>query len=130
MDRSGDEERITAVSTKAAAGYAEGTGIKWVSALPTFDLPLPGVPCTAARFFQIEGDSMLPIPSGSWILCSYVELGDVGSGRPYIVATREDGLLFKRVENRMDLEGDLWMVSNNPGRLDSVEPVKSEKRAP
>ena len=40
------------------------------------------------RFFQIEGDSMLPIPSGSWILCTYVErLADVGSGRPYIVAT-------------------------------------------
>lgn len=126
VDRSGDDERITAVSTKAAAGYAEGFGDpEWVSALPTFDLPLPGVPRDRTlRFFQIEGDSMLPIPSGSWILCSYVErLGDVGSGRPYIVATREDGLLFKRVENRMDLEGDLWMVSNNPGYASySIEP--------
>ena len=55
-------ERITAVSTKAAAGYAEGFGDpEWVSALPTFDLPLPGVPRDRTlRFFQIEGDSMLP----------------------------------------------------------------------
>lgn len=118
VDKESDRERITAVSTKAAAGYVEGFGDpEWVAALPTFDLPLPGVPRDRTlRFFQIEGDSMLPIPSGSWILGTYVErLADVGSGRPYIVATKEDGLLFKRVENRMDLEGDLWMVSNNPG---------------
>ena len=69
-----------------------------VAELPTFDLPLPGVPRDRTlRFFQIEGDSMLPIPSGSWILCTYVErMEDVGSGKePYIVATRDDGLLFK-----------------------------------
>lgn len=127
VDRESDRERITAVSTKAAAGYAEGFGDpEWVAALPTFDLPLPGVPRDRTlRFFQIEGDSMLPIPSGSWILGTYVErLADVGSGRPYIVATKEDGLLFKRVENRMDLEGDLWMVSNNPGFAPySVDPA-------
>ena len=117
VDRDSDRERISAVSTKAAAGYAEGYGDpEWIASLPTFDLPLPGVPRDRTlRFFQIDGNSMLPIPNGSWILCAYMErLEDVGSGRPYIVATHEDGLLFKRVENRMGVEGDLWMVSNNP----------------
>ena len=40
------------------------------------------------------------------------------------MATRDDGLLFKRVENRMDVQGDLWMVSNNPGFAPySVDPA-------
>ena len=75
VDREAMQERITAVSTKAAAGYAQGFGDpEWVSALPTFDLPLPEVPQDRTlRFFQIEGDSMLPLPSGAWILCAFVE---------------------------------------------------------
>ncbi len=117
VDRDSNRERISAVSVKAAAGYARGYGDpEWIAALPTFDLPLPGVPRDRTlRFFQIEGDSMLPIPPDSWILCAFTErIEDAGSGRPYIVATRDDGLVFKRIENRMDIEGDLWMVSNNP----------------
>lgn len=116
-DRDTGAERITAVSTKAAAGYALGYGDPdWIGSLPTFDLPLPEVPQDRTlRFFQIEGDSMLPLPSGTWILCAFVErLEDVGSGRPYVVATQEDGLVFKRVENRLDEEGDLLLTSNNP----------------
>ena len=116
-DRKTGEERITAVSTKAAAGYTAGFGDpEWIGNLPTFDLPLPEVPQDRTlRFFQIEGDSMLPLPSGTWVLCAYVErLEDVGSGRPYVIATQEDGLVFKRVENRLDQEGDLLLTSNNP----------------
>ena len=103
---------------QGAAGYADGYGDpEWWRSCPPRPAP-PGVPRDRTlRFFQIEGDSMLPIPSGSWILCTHVErMEDVGSGRPHIVATRDDGLLFKRVENRMDVQGDLWMVSNNPLR--------------
>lgn len=110
-------ERITAVSQKAAAGYAQGYGDpEWIGNLPTFDLPLPEVPRDRTlRFFQIEGDSMLPLPSGSWVLAAYVEhLSDMGSGRPYILATKDDGLVFKRVENRLDVQGDFQLVSNNP----------------
>jgi len=79
-------------------------------------LPLPEVPQDRTlRFFQIEGDSMLPLPSGTWVLAEFVErMQDIGSGRPYILSTKEDGLLFKRVENRLDREGDFLCVSNNP----------------
>ena len=109
VDRSGDEERITAVSTKAAAGYAEGFGDpEWVSALPTFDLPLPGVPRDRTlRFFQIEGDSMLPIPSGSWILCTYVERRRTWAAEGHTSWPRRRTDSFKRVENRMDWKGPL-----------------------
>lgn len=117
VDRDSKSERITAVSTRAAAGYTRGHGDpEWIAELPTFDLPLPEVPKDRTlRFFQIEGDSMLPLPSGTWVLCAFVEkLDDIGGGRPYVIATKEEGLVFKRVENRMDLQGDLQLVSNNP----------------
>jgi transcriptional regulator with XRE-family HTH domain len=117
VDRAGDFERISAVSVKAAAGYASGLGDpEWIAALPHFALPLPEVPQDRTlRFFQIEGDSMLPLPSGTWVLAEFVErMQDIGSGRPYILSTKEDGLLFKRVENRLDREGDFLCVSNNP----------------
>jgi len=117
VDRTTEQERISAVSVKAAAGYAAGLGDpEWIAALPHFALPLPEVPTDRTlRFFQIEGDSMLPLPSGTWVLAEFVEgLGQLGGGRPYILSTREDGLLFKRVENRLDREGDFMLVSNNP----------------
>lgn len=117
VDRDEKMERISAVSTKAAAGYAAGLADpEWVAALPHFALPLPEVPQDRTlRFFQIEGDSMLPLPSGTWVLAEFVErMQDIGSGRPYILSTKEDGLLFKRVENRLDREGDFLCVSNNP----------------
>ena len=35
--------------------------------------------------------------------------------RPYIVVTRNDGVVFKRIENRLDSEHkDLWLISDNP----------------
>ncbi len=117
VDRESDRERITAVSVKAAAGYAAGLGDpEWIASLPHFSLPLPEVPADRTlRFFQIEGDSMLPLPSGTWVLCEFMEtLGQLGGGRPYILSTKNDGLLFKRVENRLDREGDFLLVSNNP----------------
>jgi len=117
VDREAESERISAVSAKAAAGYATGiTDPEWVASLPHFSLPLPEVPSDRTlRFFQIEGDSMLPLPSGTWVLSEFVERPEhIGGGRPYILSTREDGLLFKRVENRLDREGDFLLVSNNP----------------
>ena len=68
------------------------------------------------RLFQIEGESMLPIPSGSYILSTYEEdWHRAGGMRPYIVVTRNDGVVFKRIENRLDSEHkDLWLISDNP----------------
>ncbi len=116
VDRDEKSERISAVSAKAAAGYASGLGDpEWIAALPHFSLPLPEVPQDRTlRFFQIDGDSMLPLPSGTWVLAEFVEqMEHMGGGRPYIISTKGDGLLFKRVENRLDREGDFMLVSNN-----------------
>lgn len=117
VDSSTDRERLVVVPVKAAAGYAAGYGDpEWLSHLPTFGLPIKELaPDNTYRMFQIEGDSMLPIPSGSYILCQYVEdWMSVGGLRPHIVVTKDDGVVFKRVENDLPSGSRLVLHSDNP----------------
>ena len=117
VDSASDRERVVVVPVKAAAGYAHGYGDpEWVSQLPTFGLPLKELASDSTyRMFQIEGDSMLPIPSGSYILCQYVDdWMSVGGLRPHIVVTRNDGVVFKRIENDLPGGGSLVLHSDNP----------------
>ena len=113
-----EEERVAVVPVKAAAGYLDGYGDpEYVQRLPTFDLPLPEVtPNMTYRMFQIEGDSMLPVPSGSYILSTFEEdWHRIGGMRPYVVVTCDRGVVFKRIENRLDTEHrDFWLISDNP----------------
>ena len=104
VDAASDRERVVVVPVKAAAGYAHGYGDpSWVSQLPTFGLPLKELaPDATYRMFQIEGDSMLPIPSGSYILCQYVEdWMSVGGHRPHVIVTQNDGVVINRNENAL-----------------------------
>lgn len=118
VDGSTDEERVAVVPVKAAAGYMEGYGDpEFLESLPTFGLPLPEVTQNLThRLFQIEGDSMLPIPSKSYILSTFEEdWHRAGGMRPYVVVTRDKGVVFKRVENRLDTEHkDFLLISDNP----------------
>lgn len=117
IDASSDRERVVVVPVKAAAGYAFGYGDpEWMSQLPTFGLPIKELaPDRTYRMFQIEGDSMLPIPSGSYILCQYVEdWMSVGGLRPHVVITRDQGVVFKRVENDLPRGSRLVLHSDNP----------------
>jgi hypothetical protein len=67
------------------------------------------------RLFQIEGDSMLPLPSGSYVLASFVEdLHTAGNCYPYIAVTQNDGIVFKRIENHLETTGTFRMISDNP----------------
>jgi transcriptional regulator with XRE-family HTH domain len=112
------EEHVAVVPVRAAAGYLDGYGDpEFIQNLPVFDLPIPEVsPYRTYRLFQIEGESMLPVPSGSYILASYEpDWNHAGGMRPYIVVTRNEGIIFKRIENRLDGEGhDFRMISDNP----------------
>ena len=117
VDAASDRERVVVVPVKAAAGYAHGYGDpSWVSQLPTFGLPLKELaPDATYRMFQIEGDSMLPIPSGSYILCQYVEdWMSVGGHRPHVIVTQNDGVVFKRIENDLPGGSRLVLHSDNP----------------
>lgn len=116
VDTASERERVAIVPVRAAAGYLSGYGDpEYMEALAHFNLPVKELPQDATyRLFQIEGESMLPIPHGSYILAHYEENWTKAGGmRPYIVVTRNHGVVFKRVENRLDTHGDYLLISDN-----------------
>ncbi len=113
---SDDKELITLVGVKASAGYLNGySDPEYISSLPRFSLPVRELSSERTyRAFQITGDSMLPIPSSAYILCSYVQnWDDVTDGKRYIVVTNDDGIVFKRVYNQ-PLRREVLFKSDNP----------------
>ncbi len=110
------QERISVVPVKAEAGYAASYGDpEYVGALPQFSLPLDELyPDQTSRLFQISGDSMLPINSGSYIIASYIEdWYSVKNGQCYIIVTRDQGVVYKRLLNQLDRD-TLVLKSDNP----------------
>lgn len=109
-----NNDNIELVHEKASAGYARGfADPEYIKILPAFQLPfLPRD--RKFRTFQISGDSMLPIPHGSFVTGEYVQnWNTIRNGMPYIIVTLDDGIMFKLVENMIPTEGKLRMVSLN-----------------
>ncbi|MDH5381876.1 MAG: LexA family transcriptional regulator [Cyclobacteriaceae bacterium] len=107
-------ENIELVPQKAAAGYMNGyADPEFISELPKFHLPV--LPSHGTyRAFEISGDSMLPILPGTIIIGEYVEeFQDIKSGKTYILVTRNDGIVYKRVFNYLNENGKLFLVSDN-----------------
>lgn len=112
LDNEG-KENIEMVPVKAQAGYTNSYGdLDFIAALPKFKLPfLPE--SKTYRTFQIKGDSMLPIQEGSWVTCSYLENWEyIKDGKACIVVTKDEGIVFKLVYNRLS-EGKFLLVSSN-----------------
>lgn len=115
IDRDTNVERSTLVPVKAAAGYLGGYGdVEFIESLPSFSLPFPELPDGRTyRIFQIEGDSMLPIHSGAYVICSYVQdWTDIKNDQCYIVLSKDEGIVFKRVLNNA-ADASLTMKSDN-----------------
>jgi len=111
------EEHISLVPIKAAAGYANGYGdTEFIKNLPHFRMPFIELsPKRSYRVFQIEGESMLPVHPGSYVLCEYLaDWNDIKSDECHVVLTREEGVVYKRVVNRLREDGTLLMKSDNP----------------
>lgn len=110
-----NEENIELVSEKAKAGYRTGyADPEYISQLPAFQLPFLSSD-RKYRTFQIKGDSMLPIPDGSWVTGEYVQdWNTLVNGQGYIIFTLDDGIVFKIVENLLRERGVLRLYSLNP----------------
>jgi transcriptional regulator with XRE-family HTH domain len=92
------------------AGYADP---EFVDELNTFTLPM--LAGGNYRAFEIVGDSMLPTPSGSVIVCEKVEnIDDVKNNTPCIVISRNEGIVYKRVQKNGRAKNKLTLVSDNP----------------
>lgn len=104
---------IQLVPVKAAAGYLAGYGDpEFLDELNTFTLPMlaPG----NYRAFEIVGDSMLPTPSGSVIVGEKIEdLEEVKSNQTYVVVSRNEGIVYKRIMKNNKSKNKLTLVSDN-----------------
>ena len=114
LKNSGSIAEITFVPVKAAAGYLAGyADTDFIDELNTFTLPMlaPG----SYRAFEIVGDSMLPTPSGSVIVGEKVEnLDSVKNSNTYIVISRTDGIVYKRLMKNNRSKNKITLVSDNP----------------
>ena len=108
-----NEDLIEIIPVKATAGYLEGyADPEYIEQLQKIKLPF--LPTGTHRAFPIKGDSMIPVKDGSFVVAKFVEdIKDVKDGRTYIVLTKEDGLVYKRVYNRIEEENALQLHSDN-----------------
>ena len=106
---------IPFVPVKAAAGYLAGySDPEFVDELNTFTLPM--LSGGEYRAFEIVGDSMMPTPSGSVIVGEKVQnLEDIKSNNTYIVVSKTDGIVYKRVLKNNRQKNKFTLVSDNPG---------------
>lgn len=106
--------QIQFVPVKAAAGYLTGyADQEFIDELNTFTLPMLGA--GHFRAFEIVGDSMLPTPSGSIIVGEKVEGADqIRDNQAYIVVSKSEGIVYKRVVRNQRVGKKLTLVSDNP----------------
>jgi phage repressor protein C with HTH and peptisase S24 domain len=109
-----DNENIELVPVKASAGYLNGyADPEFVGALPKFSLPM--FKSGTFRAFEIKGDSMLPLSSGSVIISEYVEnWNDLKVGETAVVVSKNEGVVYKRMGSKLKQDKGLKLVSDNP----------------
>ena len=81
--------------------------------LNTFTLPMlsPG----NYRAFEIVGDSMMPTPSGSVIVGEKVDdFEEVKNSNTYVVLSKNDGVVYKRVQKNNKAKNKVTLISDNP----------------
>lgn len=115
-DDADGKPNVVLVPQKASAGYLNGyADPEYIEELPKFQLPMLG-PGTF-RAFEIKGDSMLPLRSGTIIIAEYLEdWRDLRNGQTYILLTSSEGIVYKRVYSNVTEEGggQLDLRSDNP----------------
>ncbi|RNC88384.1 MAG: LexA family transcriptional regulator [Winogradskyella sp.] len=108
-----NEDLIEIIPAKASAGYLSGyDDPEYIEQLQKIKLPF--LPTGTHRAFPIKGDSMLPVKDGAFIVAKFVEnVNDIKNGRTYIVLTKNDGLVYKRIYLKGDDSSDLLLSSDN-----------------
>lgn len=108
-----DRENIELVRQKAAAGYLNGyADPEYIEELPRFQLP--NLTQGTYRAFEISGDSMLPLEPGTIVVGEYIENWEVlKDGHCYVLVTATEGVVYKRVYNKLDESKTLRLHSDN-----------------
>lgn len=108
-----NEDLIEIIPAKASAGYLSGyDDPEYIEQLQKIKLPF--LPTGTHRAFPIKGDSMLPVKDGAFVVAKFIEdINDIKSGRTYVILTKDDGLVYKRVYFTDDAEMSLVLSSDN-----------------
>jgi phage repressor protein C with HTH and peptisase S24 domain len=108
-----DRENIELVPVKASAGYLNGyADPDYISELPKFRLPF--FKQGTYRAFELKGDSMLPLQPGTVVICEYVEdWFDVKPNQTYVIISKSDGIVYKRIAHKFKEEKGLKLLSDN-----------------
>ena len=107
-------ENVIYVPIKARAGYLNGYGdTEYIETLPTFNMP--HLTNGTYRCFEVYGNSMVrTFFDGDLVFGKYVEsLNDIKDGRIYVIVSKNDGIVLKRVINRIEERGKLILKSDN-----------------
>lgn len=109
-----NRENVELVSLRARAGYTNSySDPEFIAALPVFQLPFLSSE-RKYRAFQLEGDSMHPIPHGAYVIGEFIQdWRDIKDGTACIILTQEDGAVFKIVENQLKENKTLLLKSLN-----------------
>jgi SOS-response transcriptional repressor LexA len=104
---------IEVLPVKAMAGYLAGYhDHEFIENLPVMKLPFKIV--GKHRAFTIMGDSMPPLKEGTIIVGKYVEsLNELNDGQTYIVLTKNDGVVYKRIYREKKKSENFLFVSDN-----------------
>jgi transcriptional regulator with XRE-family HTH domain len=114
MINSENEDMIEVVPIKASAGYLRGyDDPEYISELPQMQLPF--VPTGKHRAFPIKGDSMEPwVRDGAFVVGKFIESPDyIRNGQTYVVITRNEGLVYKRLYKNTQNKSVLVFKSDN-----------------
>lgn len=108
-----EKENIELVPVKASAGYLNGySDPEFINSLPRFNLPL--FKQGTYRAFELKGDSMLPLIPGTIIIGEYVEdWTDVKPLQTYLIISKSDGIVYKRIAQKFKSDKGLKLISDN-----------------
>lgn len=107
-------ENIVYVPIKARAGYLNGYGdMNFIQKLSSFHMP--HLSDGTFRCFEVQGNSMVrTFFDGDLVFGKYVEgFSEVKDGRVYVIISKNDGIVLKRVINRIEEKGKLILKSDN-----------------
>jgi phage repressor protein C with HTH and peptisase S24 domain len=105
-------ENILFVPVKAAAGYLNGYGDpEYIEGLQAYRLP--GYDSGTYRMFEVDGNSMVPtLKSRDRIIGKWCELDNIKDSYVHVMVTKNDGVVVKRVLNRIKKDGVLILKSD------------------
>jgi len=108
-------ENVVLVSTKARAGYLTGYGDSdFIESLPSFKMPQ--LTNGTFRCFEVQGNSMVQtFFDGDLVFGKYIEaISEVKNNMVYVIVSKNDGVVLKRVLIHSEDPQNLILKSDNP----------------